>query len=67
MPEIRFHDLRHTFASLFLETDGNIKTLQQILGHSSISVTMDTYSHVTDEMLNNAAQNIANMYKATGN
>jgi integrase len=67
LPEIRFHDLRHTFASLFLETDGNIKTLQQILGHSSISVTMDTYSHVTDEMLNNAAQNIANMYKATGN
>jgi len=67
LPEIRFHDLRHTFASLFLETGGNIKTLQQILGHSSISVTMDTYSHVTDEMLNNAAQNIANMYKATGN
>jgi integrase len=67
LPEIRFHDLRHTFATLFLQSNGNIKTLQQILGHSSISVTMDTYSHVTDEMLDSAAKNIEMMYKANSN
>lgn len=67
LPEIRFHDLRHTFATLFLECGGSIKVLQQILGHSSISVTMDTYSHVTDEMLDNAAKNIEMMYKIRAN
>ena len=63
LPEIKLHDLRHTFSTLFLENGGNIKTLQQILGHSSISVTMDTYSHVTDEMLDSAARNMDSMYK----
>jgi integrase len=67
LPEIRFHDLRHTFSTLFLENGGNIKTLQQILGHASISQTMDTYSHVTSEMLDNAAKNIEMMYKVTAN
>jgi len=62
IPEIRFHDLRHTFATQFLEAGGNIKTLQQILGHSSISVTMDTYSHVNDEMLNLAAEKMEVMF-----
>jgi integrase len=66
LPEIKLHDLRHTFSSLFLENGGNIKTLQQILGHSSISVTMDTYSHVTDEMLDSAAKNMDSMYKIAG-
>ncbi|MFN2341715.1 MAG: tyrosine-type recombinase/integrase, partial [Halanaerobium sp.] len=63
LPEIKLHDLRHTFSTMFLENRGNIKTLQQILGHSSISVTMDTYSHVTDEMLDSAAKNMDSMYK----
>lgn len=63
LPEIKLHDLRHTFSTMFLENGGNIKTLQQILGHASISVTMDTYSHVTDEMLDSAAKNMDTMYK----
>ena len=62
IPRIRFHDLRHTFATQFLEAGGNIKILQQILGHSSISVTMDTYSHVTDDMLNMAAEKMETMF-----
>jgi integrase len=66
VPDIRLHDLRHTFATLFLEAGGSIKVLQQILGHSSISVTMDTYSHVTDEMLNIAAGKIDKMFKVVG-
>jgi integrase len=63
LPEIKLHDLRHTFSTMFLENGGNIKTLQQILGHASISVTMDIYSHVTDEMLDSAAKNMDTMYK----
>ena len=63
VPDIRFHDLRHTFATLFIENGGAIKTLQQILGHTSVTITMDTYSHVTEEMLSEAAQNIDEMYR----
>jgi integrase len=42
----RFHDLRHTAATLLLTKGVHIKIVQEMLGHSSISVTMDTYSHV---------------------
>ncbi|MFO7815247.1 MAG: tyrosine-type recombinase/integrase [Halanaerobiales bacterium] len=63
LPEIRFHNLRHTFATLFLEAKGPLKTLQQILGHSSITVTIDTYSDVTEEMLIEAEKKIDAMYK----
>ena len=63
LPEITFHDMRHTFATLFIESGGPIKTLQQILGHSSITVTIDTYVSVTKEMLDSAANVMENMYK----
>jgi hypothetical protein len=43
---IRFHDLRHTFASLSIEAGVDAKTLQGIMGHSSIIVTMDVYGHL---------------------
>jgi len=62
LPEIRFHDLRHTFATTYLQAGGNIKTLQEVLGHSSITMTIDTYSHVTEDMLNEASQKISTMY-----
>ena len=45
--EVRFYDLRHTFATLMLEQGENPKAVQEILGHSSISQTMNTYSHVS--------------------
>ncbi|MFW6271351.1 MAG: tyrosine-type recombinase/integrase [Bacillota bacterium] len=63
LPEIRYHDLRHTFATNFLETGGDITVLQRMLGHSSITVTIDTYSHITEDMLNSAAENMKMMYK----
>ncbi|MFW6016503.1 MAG: tyrosine-type recombinase/integrase [bacterium] len=65
IPYIRFHDLRHTFATLFIQAGGPIKVLQQILGHSSITVTIDTYVSVTDEMLNAAADIMEIMYKTS--
>ena len=46
LPDIRLYDLRHTFATLWLESGEHPKILQEILGHSRISVTLDTYSHV---------------------
>ena len=45
------HSLRHTFATRCIENGVQPKTLQKILGHSTISVTMDLYVHVTDEQL----------------
>ena len=46
----RFHDLRHTCATLLLSKNVNPKFVQELLGHSTISQTMDTYSHVLPGM-----------------
>ena len=45
--EKKFHALRHTFATRALDSNINAKTVSEILGHSSIKITMDTYSHVS--------------------
>lgn len=50
LPDLRFHDLRHTFATNALAHGMDIKTLSTILGHVSSATTLNTYSHVTDEM-----------------
>ncbi len=46
LPDIRFHDLRHSVATHLLSKDIHPKVVQEILGHSSIDITMDIYSHV---------------------
>ena len=46
LPNIRFHDLRHTYASLLIEHGENIKYIQTQLGHSSPTVTLDIYAHL---------------------
>ncbi len=46
LPQIRFHDLRHTYASLLLAQGENIKVVSQILGHASTQTTLNTYAHV---------------------
>lgn len=55
LPRIRFHDLRHTAATLLLEQGIHPKVVQEMLGHSQISLTLDTYSHVLPGMLEGAA------------
>ena len=50
VPKVKFHALRHTFATLMLSGNVNPKIVQEILGHSRISETMDTYSHFLPDM-----------------
>ena len=47
---VRFHDLRHTFASLMLLRGAKPKVVSEALGHASVAFTMDTYSHIIDGM-----------------
>jgi integrase len=56
LPEIRFHDLRHTCATLHLLAGTHPKAVQEILGHSQISLTMNTYSHVLPSVQYEAAE-----------
>lgn len=56
LPPIRFHDLRHTCATLLLSKDVNAKVVSEMLGHSSISVTLDIYSHLLPDMQEKAAK-----------
>ena len=58
MDEIRFHDLRHTFATISLQSGVNIKALSHNLGHYSAGFTLDTYTHVTTQMQADAAEKI---------
>lgn len=55
LPRIRFHDLRHSAATILLQAGEHPKIVQEMLGHSSISLTLDTYSHVVPTMQKQAA------------
>jgi integrase len=55
LPRIRFHDLRHTHATLLLQAGVHPKVAQERLGHSSIAITLDIYSHVAPGMQEDAA------------
>ena len=55
---MRFHDLRHTFATHAIQYGMDVKTLAATIGHASVETTLNIYSHVTDEMQKNAAQKI---------
>ena len=58
LPSIRFHDLRHTFATLALQNGMDVKTLSAMLGHVSAATTLDIYTHSTSDMQHAAARKI---------
>jgi len=58
---IRLYDLRHTCATLLLSADVNPKIVSERLGHASINLTMDTYSHGLPSMQKTATEKLENM------
>ena len=67
VPQIRFHDLRHSFATLSLEQGMDIKTVSHMLGHTDAGFTMNTYMHVTDNMQQTVANAMGNLIAETKN
>jgi integrase len=63
LPEMCFHDLRHTMATLLLGSDVHPKKVQERLGHSTIAITMDTYSHVLPSMHQDVARKLDDLFK----
>ena len=58
LPRIRFHDLRHTFASLLIAQGEHPKLIAEQLGHSSIQITLDRYGHLMDQSVGNASDRL---------
>lgn len=63
VPEIRFHDLRHTHATLLLSNGVHVKVISERLGHSNLKVTLDTYSHVLPSMQEEVARKLDEIIK----
>ncbi len=61
MNDTRFHDLRHTFATLALQNGADIKTVSMSLGHATTAFTMDVYGHVSDAMMKDCAEKMTNL------
>ena len=61
LPKLRFHDLRHTFATLALQNGVDIKTVSGMLGHFSAGFTLDTYAHVTTSAQKETANTMGNL------
>jgi integrase len=63
LPEIRFHDLRHTTASLLLEKNVHPKIVQALLGHSTIALTLNVYSHIINPLGKDTADTLDGIFK----
>lgn len=61
LPDVRFHDLRHTCATLLLIARVNPKVVSEMLGHASVAITLDIYSHVIPDMQQDAAATMASL------
>ena len=63
-PNIRFHDLRHSYAVVSIKAGDPIKTVQENLGHATAAFTLDVYSHVTDQMKQESASRMEQFIKS---
>ncbi len=67
LPRIRFHDLRHTAASLLFKQGIAPKVVSSHLGHTNAAFTLNTYTHLYEEQMQSAALNLGDLYpRATG-
>lgn len=66
VPRIRFHDLRHTHATIMLQLGQHPKIVSERLGHSNIAITLDTYSHVLPNMQADAAAVLSETFRKSG-
>jgi len=66
LPRIRLHDLRHTHATIALQAAINPKVVQERLGHASVRVSLNTYTHVLQPMHEEAASRIAALVDGAG-
>jgi integrase len=64
LPHIRFHDLRHTHATILLSMGVNPKIVAERLGHSSVQITLDTYSHVLPSMKKDLSEQFSKAMKS---
>lgn len=67
LPQIRTHDFRHTFATLLIEAGVPIKVVSELLGQSSVGITLEVYGHVTSKMRDQGASpsgNYLNLLKS---
>ena len=64
IPETRFHDLRHTYATLSIQSGDDIKTVSENLGHATVAFTLDIYGHVTEQMKESSADRMERMIKS---
>lgn len=61
IPQINYHALRHTFATRCIEATGDVKLLSEMLGHSSVAITMDIYVHPSDDLKRKQIEKIASL------
>lgn len=62
LPKIRFHDLRHTHATMLIQQNVNVKLISERLGHTDIQTTLNTYSHVLPTMQREVADKLDEMF-----
>ena len=62
MKHVKFHSLRHTYATRLFEKGVQLKTVQKLLGHSSIEITADIYTHVMDSEKISAVQKLNDLF-----
>lgn len=59
LPHFSVHNLRHTFCTRLCESTNDVKFIQQVMGHADFSTTMDIYTHITQENMQEKAKNIS--------
>lgn len=62
LPDVRFHDLRHSAATVLLAAKVDLKVVSELLGHSSVVITADIYAHVMPEMQQEIVKKMDDLY-----